>query len=166
MYLKHFDAMQEAASARLAAARRHSYLHSGLSRRQFLGAGLGGASLALLRPSLAFASPLRQGMAGGGMPNPIPYLLDMGELGAIHLHLPTETLVPGSLAIDTGDGDPSTINDFQGTVGVFEPFGGTGLRISPDGTEEEMWWAADARFIDGQYVDVDGNQQEGTFAFL
>jgi len=139
----------------------------GFSRRHFLGASIGAASLALLRPSLALAGPVRQGMGGaGGAANPIPYLLDLGDLGAIHLHLPTQTLGPGSLSVDTGDGDPSTIIDFEGTVGIHEPFGGTGVRISPDGTEEEMWWAADVRFLDGRYIDVEGNEQEGTFGFF
>jgi hypothetical protein len=95
----------------------------------------------------------------------IPFALDMGDLGQLHLHLPTETLMPNP-AIDTGAGDPSTIFDFQGTVGVFEPFGGTGIRTNPDGSSEEMWWAADVRFLDGEYIDVDGNQHEGTFGFF
>lgn len=162
MYFKNLEALQEVARANQLSVQR------GLSRRKFLGASLAGASIALLRPSIAFAQRPLQEM-GNAMMNtvkPIPFELDMGELGKHRLHLPTETLMPGTSAIDTGDGDPSTIMDFQGTVGIFEPFGGTGVRTNPDGSQEEMWWAADVRFLDGEYVDVDGNQHEGTFGFF
>ena len=164
MYLKHLEAMQETARNNMLPVQR------GLSRRSFLGASLAGASLALLKPSLSLA---QRSLQEGIYPlmntvNPTPYQLDLGELGKIHLHLPTDTLMPdsGVPVIDTGGGDPSTIMDFQGTVGVFEPFGGTGVRTNPDGSTEEMWWAADIRFLDGEYIDVDGNQQEGTFGFF
>ena len=163
MYPKIQNAIQEAARANRAPAPRR---RTGLSRRGFLGVSAGAASLALLNPSLVLAKPLPQAMEAGGAANPVPFMLDMGDLGQYHLHLPTETLMPGTSAIDTGDGDPSTIFDFEGTVGVYEPFGGTGVRINADGTAEDMWWAGDVRFLDGKYIDVNGNEQEGTFGFF
>lgn len=145
----------------------HSHVH-GLSRRHFLKAGFGAAAASLLLPSVSIAARRTAWAAqSGGMPNPIPHLTDLGDLGAIHLYLPTPTLAPpGDPTIDSGGGDPSTITDFTGSVGVFEPFGGTGIATNPDGSTEEQFWAADVRFIDGQYIDVDGNEQEGTFAFI
>jgi hypothetical protein len=66
------------------------------------------------------------------------------------------------LTIDTGEGDPSTITDFNGTVGVFEPFGGVGT----DNEGNTLYWAADVRFMDGEFIDANQNQQEGAFAFI
>jgi hypothetical protein len=146
----------------------HMHHHTGVSRRHFLKAGLGVATASLLAPSIGWTTRSKAfARQSVGMPNPIPHIIDMGELGTIHFYLPTPTLAPpGDPTIDTGGGDPSTITDFTGSVGVFEPFGGTGLATNPDGSTEELFWAADVRFMDGQYVDVDGNEQEAAFAFI
>lgn len=146
----------------------HVHQQTGLSRRHFLRAGLGAAVASMGLPRVAWAArPRVLAAQTGGMPNPIPYTTDAGDLGTFHLYLPTPAMAPaGDPTIEDGAGDPSTITDFDGTVGVFEPLGGTGLATNADGTAAEMYWAADVRFMDGKYMDVDGKEQEGTFAFI
>ncbi len=133
-----------------------------MSRRQFLKAA-GASSVALsLGPwlsHLAHAAP-----ATGGMPQPIPGGTDLGGGLFLHFFLPTDTLIPGAPNIADKTGDPSTITDFNGTVGVYEIFGGVG---TASGSESgQQYWAADIRFIHGEYVDVEGRHRHAAFAFI
>lgn len=134
-----------------------------LSRRQFLKIGAMTAGLALT----AGCQPLQllpANTVAAGMPKPIPGGSELGDpMPFIHMYLPTPTIAPpGAPTISERTGDPSTIFDFNGTVGVFEPFGGTGT----DGDGNTLYWAADVRFMKGQYVDVNGQTNDGAFAFL
>jgi hypothetical protein len=58
-------------------------------------------------------------------------------------------------------GEPSTITDFNGLVGVAH-VQGTGT----DGHGHTLLWDADLRFMQGDYRGVDGRLHRGTFAFL
>ena len=58
--------------------------------------------------------------------------------------------------------DPSSIGDFNGFVGVGEFAGGTGK----DQTGKTLYWGADVRFMDGEYVGLDGRHRQGAFAFV
>ena len=66
--------------------------------------------------------------------------------------------------------EPSTIFDFKGDVGVFNILG-TGTRTELDddgeplGSEDDIPFATDVRFMDGVYVGVDGRKHKGTFGF-
>ncbi len=131
-----------------------------LSRRQLLGrtAGVAGAAIAssFWMPGLAKAAA-----PGLGEPRPIPGGTDLGPLGFRHFYFPTGG-PPGALTIESGKGDPSTITDFNGFIGVGEFAGGTGK----DQAHTTLHWAADVRFMDGEYVGLDGRHRQGAFSFV
>jgi len=76
----------------------------------------------------------------------------------VHFHLPgpADSPTPNSVG-----GDPSSIYDFNGFVGVAH-VQGTGT----DGSGNTLYWDVDLRFMKGVYVGVDGNTHNGTFAFV
>jgi hypothetical protein len=61
--------------------------------------------------------------------------------------------------------DPSSINDFNGFVGVAE-VQGTGTATNPDGSTETLLFDTDMRFMSGVYVGADGAVHKGAFAFV
>ncbi len=133
-----------------------------LSRRQVLArtAGLAGvaAGSALGFPAATWATA-----PGPGEPRPIPGGTTIDGLGLFHFYFPTSSNPVGSPdTIESGRGDPSTISDFNGFLGVGEFGGGTGK----DGHGATLYWAADVRFMDGEYVGVDGRHRQGAFAFV
>jgi hypothetical protein len=59
-----------------------------------------------------------------------------------------------------GAGDPSTITDFDGVVGIADVQGvGTGANA-------RSAFDADMRFMRGRYVGLDGRRHHGTFGFV
>ena len=80
---------------------------------------------------------------------------------AVHFGLPgpADNTVP-TLPRVIG-GEPSTITDFNGSVGVVL-VDGTGT----DGSGNPLLWEADLRFMRGVYRGVDGDFHFGTFAFV
>ena len=116
-----------------------------LSRRQFLGASAGaGAALAtspLWMPTLAEASRAE--------PVPIPG----GFAPGLHAFL--------------GSGvEPSTIFNFRGVTGVATVQGtGTGWNTTT-GEPTALLFDSDNRFMQGEYVDADGERHRGTFGFV
>ena len=122
----------------------HRALH-GLSRRNFLGktvlAGGAAATANLWFPALAQASAVSD-----GTPTPIPGTLDGTPF---HVQLPG----PGV--------EPSTINNFNGMLGVAAISGvGTGT----GGTN--LTYEADMRFMSGNFVGTDGHLHHGTLGFV
>ena len=75
----------------------------------------------------------------------------------VHANLPgpADSTVPGI------GGEPSTITDFNGFVGVVV-VDGTGT----DGSGHPLLWEADLRFLKGTYRGADGHFHEGAFAFV
>lgn len=134
-----------------------------LSRRQLVAGGAGVAGVAM---SSAFAWPgaaLATSHGLAGMPRPIPGGTTVGPLGLFHFYFPTIPNGAGSTdVIQNGRGDNSTITDFNGFLGVGEFGGGTGK----DQGGRTLFWAADVRFMDGEYIDLDGHRQKGAFAFV
>jgi hypothetical protein len=132
-----------------------------LSRRQVLAraAGVAGAAVAspLVLPGLA-----RGAKPGTGEPRPIPGGTEIPGIGLIHFYFPAENPVGALDTIENGRGDPSTITDFNGFVGVGEWGPGTGT----DQASNTLFWAADVRFMDGEYVGLDGRHRQGAFAFI
>jgi len=61
--------------------------------------------------------------------------------------------------------DPSSINDFNGFVGVAD-VQGTGTGTNPDGSTETLLFDTDMRFMSGVYVGTDGAVHHGTFGFV
>jgi len=76
----------------------------------------------------------------------------------VHFHKPGPA---DSATPDKVGGDPSSINDFNGFVGVAH-VQGTGT----DGDGNTLLWDVDIRFMKGVYQGVDGNLHRGTFAFV
>jgi hypothetical protein len=89
----------------------------------------------------------------GGVLDPTPFA---GP--DVHLHLPgpADSATPNKVG-----GDPSSINDFNGFVGVAH-LEGTGT----DGSGNTLFWDVDLRFMKGVYQGVDGRIHQGTFAFV
>lgn len=132
------------------------------SRRQLLGrtAGVAGvvAGSAFGLPAMARAAVRSQ-----GAPRPIPGGTTIDGLGKFHFYFPTASNPAGSTdTIQNGRGDPSTITDFNGFVGVGDWGGGTGH----DAHGRTFFWAADVRFMDGEYIGLDGHEHQGAFAFV
>lgn len=61
-------------------------------------------------------------------------------------------------------GDPATITDFNGLVGLVEADGVGSPNENTDGVERR--WAADVRFMLGVFRDREGRAQRGAFGFL
>jgi hypothetical protein len=84
-------------------------------------------------------------------------------LGTFHFFFPTSPNPVGSHdTIENGRGDPSLITDFRGSVGVGEWSGGTGTDQHGTG----LFWAADVRFMDGEFIALNGRRVRAAFAFL
>jgi len=133
-----------------------------LSRRQLLGrtAGLAGLAVgsSLGLPVLANASTLQS-----GDPRPIPGGTTIDGLGLFHFYFPTANNPVGSTNfIEDGTGDPSLITDFNGFIGV----GDWGPGTVKDSHGNTLYWAADLRFMDGEFVGLDGHRHLGAFAFV
>jgi hypothetical protein len=135
---------------------------------------------------LAFSSPRRQALRGATR-NPrhwtsrpklaVELLEDRSLLSVAPLPIPGGVLVPNpfggpdvhfhkpgpadSATPDKIGGDPSSIDDFNGFVGVAH-VQGTGT----DNNGNTLLWDVDIRFMKGVYQGVDGNLHRGTFAFV
>jgi hypothetical protein len=144
-------------------AGRHAHLwQPGLSRRQFIGTALAtGAVLAV--PGIV--TPVAEAKTDKTLPNAITGGTVINHFALRHFYFPTIPNPAGvtSNVVSNGTGDPSTIRDFQGTVGLadFPPMG----RVSGDPLGG-LFWAADCRFMQGKFIDRDGHQHRGTLAFI
>lgn len=98
-----------------------------------------------------------------GMPNPIPGGIDAPPVGFIHWWLPgpegsfTPILEIPGFGLDV---DPSLITDFKG-VQAYAVVAG-----EVDSTDGKQLIEFDVRAMKGTYVDVNGDRQQGAFAFL
>jgi hypothetical protein len=133
-----------------------------LSRRQFVGRAAALAGVAA-GSTLGLPGIARAAGPGQGQPRPIPGGTTIDGLGLFHFYFPTSPNPVGSPdTIESGRGDPSTITDFNGFIGVGEWSGGTGK----DQSGNTLYWGADLRFMDGEYVGLDGRRRVGAFAFV
>lgn len=135
-----------------------------LSRRQFLRnaalAGGGAVTAGLWWPLLPEAA------SDMSTPKPIPggTLLPF-QPTPFHFFFPTSN--PFSpFTIENGQGDPSLIFDFNGSVAVAD-LTGTGVGTNTE-TDEGMpvLWAADVRAMKGTFVSTTGRTRKGAFAFI
>ena len=124
-----------------------------LSRRQVLvrgAAAAGGfAGLSLLEPALALAR-------GHGTPNPIP--------GGLDESFSPVTSDPFIHVLAPGLGpqlEMATITDFTGVIGASE------IRGTAHGSDGSTWdFDTDMRFMQGTYVDANGQVRKGSFGFV
>jgi len=129
------------AAGRLGPQHRH-----GLSRRQFIAAAAGtAAGVQLVRAGAAQAAGVAAARTPG-TPRPIPGGIEAGGT-RFHVFLP-------------GTGEPNTITDFNGFVGIGQVDGhGTGA-------DAGRAFEVDNRFIVGEYVATDGKRYNAAFGFL
>lgn len=126
-----------------------------MTRRQFIttAAGLAGATLSsgLWMPALVHAAK-----PAGAAPRPIPGGIQPFGPGTEVFHV----FPPGR------GNEPSTITDFNGFVGIAEIAGaGTGTNTAT-GETSHIPFDVDMRFMEGEYVGVDGKHHHGTFGFI
>jgi hypothetical protein len=118
------------------------------SRRQFLVAGAGLGAVGFVGAQVAGAGTALAARRAGD-PRPIP--------GGI------QPLGPGTEVFHTfppGVGEPNTITDFNGFVGVAH-IQGVGA-----GANAGLSFDVDNRFITGEYIALDGRHFNATFGFL
>jgi hypothetical protein len=131
-----------------------------LSRRHFLGAAIAtGTALSVsgLAPAVAEAS------SPTVIPNPIAGGTQLGPFFK-HFYFPTlGNPVGATQVVANGSGDGATIRDFNGVIGVSE-FPPTGAATDP--FFGGKFWAADIRFMKGQFVGPDNARHRGAFAFV
>jgi hypothetical protein len=118
------------------------------SRRRFLaaGAGLGAAGVV---GTQVFGAGTALAARRAGAPRPIPGGIQPFGPGTevFHVFFP-------------GEGEPNTITDFNGFVGVAH-ITGTGA-----GANAGLSFDVDNRFITGEYISLDGRHSNATFGFL
>ena len=104
-------------------------------------------------------------LLSGGAPLPIPGGFANPTGGHfVHLNLPGPVDQPPPNPPTSpfpATNEPSTITDFNGDLAVADVTG-TGT----DGSGNTLYFAADLRFMDGLYQDVNGNVQHGMFALV
>jgi hypothetical protein len=120
-----------------------------LTRRQFLGRMIGSTIGGLALSTWPRRSTLAAGQippANPADPTPIP-----GGIRNSHHFLP-------------GRGAKvSTVNDFDGVVGIAHLAGG-GTATTANGASESMTYVVDNRFMVGEYIGADGQRRSGAFA--
>ena len=118
-----------------------------LSRRQFIGASAAATAGALTAP--VWMPALVDAAAND--PTPIPQTIAPG--------LPFHVVGPGA-------GEPATITNFEGVVGV-AAVGGQGTASNViTGARERLLFDVDNRFMRGRYVGTGGQTYQATFAFV
>ena len=129
---------------------RHA-AHRLVSRRAFMG-GAAGLTATALGASVFRASAAWAKSGSVAVPKPTTNVL---SLGGLDFHL--TSFGPGM--------DPSSITDFNGFVGVAD-VQGTGTGTNADGFQEPLLFDTDMRFMDGQFVGIDGKVHQGVFGFV
>jgi hypothetical protein len=125
----------------------------GPSRRQFLAAGAGLGAAGVLGTQVIGAGPALAARRAGD-PRPIPggtQFLAPDNNEVFHVFVP-------------GEGEPNSITDFNGFVGVAHIQGtGTGTGT---GANTGLSFDIDNRFITGEYIALNGRHSNATFGFL
>jgi hypothetical protein len=129
----------------------HHAAHRLVSRRAFMG-GAAGLTATALGASVFRAPPAWAKSGSVAVPKPTTNVL---SLGGLDFHL--TSFGPGM--------DPSSLTDFNGFVGVAD-VQGTGTATNPDGSQQPLLFDTDMRFMDGQFVGVDGKVHQGVFGFV
>ena len=141
---------------RLLRALRRSETPPPVSRRRFIGTGLGSLAVGavvgrqLLRPQAVYAA--------GSDPIPVP--------GSPNL-APFHVWAPAAPGFDPPDAEPATITNFNGMVGLAYLSGKvTRTNLSSGAVDYLDFTDADMRFMQGVYRGEDGKPRQGTFALI
>lgn len=170
--------IQARQAAQLVAA---PHQHGALTRRQFLQTGATAAALATAsslalpqtaraasRPVHALGSAPVLAKKSPADPKPIPYGTPFlyPDPTIFHVQAPGYPLPNPPFDTDPATNDPSTIYDFNGSVGLAY-VGGQGThhdRVSH--VTQQVYWEVDLRFMVGEYVGKDGRHRHATFGFV
>ncbi len=126
-----------------------------MSRRRFIGTAAAGAAALVCGPSIWAQARVEAAMFGSPDPKPIP--------GGVRLPHP-----PGFLHVSVPDRgvELATITDFEGLVGVSH-VQGVGTRTHPrTGVKTRLLFSADLRFMQGTFIGMDGQRDNGTYGFV
>jgi hypothetical protein len=130
----------------------HFWERAMMSRRRFIGTALGTTGVVL---SSGFWMPATA-LASGSAPKPIPGGLQPFGPGTEVFHV----FLPGRGT------EPSTIFDFDGSIGIAEIQGtGTGTNTAT-GHTTSLLFDVDMRFMKGAYIGADQEKHHGTFSFI
>lgn len=137
----------------------------GLSRRRFVqGTGAGVAAVAM---SALGAAAGRTGVAAAHdthQPRPIP---GGNPILAGAFGFPLHVYGPGIPGFDPSDAEPSTITDFNGTVGLAYINGMCTRTNTKTGEVRRLpFLNSDMRFMKGVFRGTDGRVHQGAFAFI
>ena len=134
-----------------------------LSRRQFLGAAGGVSTLGLMVASgIGFPKLTHADTLPTVLPRPIPGGFLVSDFG---ITIPNATELFHAFAPLAALGnDPITITDFHGFIAAAE-ITGYGTVTTPAGPARRFF-DNDMRFMQGQYIGVDGREHNGTFGFF
>ena len=80
-----------------------------------------------------------------------------------------QTIAPGApfhLNLLGTTAEPSTITDFRGIVGGVDLLGTGWGTDTTTGVKTHMFTAIDNRFMQGEYIGVDGKRHQATFGFV
>lgn len=134
------------ATSTVVGSRAPTHRH-GLTRRRLLGSGVGAVGALAGAPLLTGAPAHAAGPAGS--PRPIPGGIQPFGPGTevYHVFLP-------------GTGEPNTITDFNGFVGVGVVDG------TVNGPDSGLVFEVDNRFMVGEYVGLSGRHFNAAFGFL
>ena len=139
--------------------------HKQLSRRDLVRSATGAVlGAGLLRPTFAYASGELDDSEPAACvgPNPIPGgVTALKPFGIFVHHNPLNPATP--LA---NINDPSQITDFQGFVGLTHIRGGGTGTNTMTGASMALAFQADMGFSQGAFIGTDGQQHQGTFAFV
>jgi hypothetical protein len=139
--------------------------HKWLSRRDLVRSAAGAVlGAGFLRPKFAYA----RGEPDDGEPaacagaNPIPGgVAPFSPYGIFIHHNP---LNPANPLVNIND--PSQITDFDGFVGLTHIRGGGTGTNTTTGVTMPLAFQADMGFSQGRFISTNGQQQQGTFAFV
>jgi hypothetical protein len=134
----------------------------GFSRRTLMSSVAGTAlGAGLLGPRLSYAGDDGERTACVG-PNPIPGGVNGLKPYGIFIH--HNPLNPATPLANTSD--PSQITDFDGFVGLTHIRGGGTGTDTTTGITTRLAFQADMGFSQGKFIATNGQQHNGTFAFV
>lgn len=138
-----------------------------LSRRNLIWGAAGTAlGTSLFHPQKAYAwnGDEDNERTSCAVTNPIPGgITPFKPFGVVVHHNP---LKPANRVAVAGISDPSQITDFDGFVGLTHIRGGGTGTNTMTGATMSLAFQADMGFSQGKFVDIDGRQRRGTFAFV
>ena len=135
---------------------------SNLSRRLFFGAAAGASTMLGAAGLQQTESEDDREQSHEFRPNPIPG--GFGPFAPFGIFIHHLRVTPGGPLANIND--PSNITDFRGFVGITRILGGGVGTNTVTGATTNLAFQVDMGFNQGHFVGTDGQQHEGSFAFV